>query len=189
MKNSTKLLCLIALLFAGSHVMAQTDDQMKAWMAYSTPGEAQKMMSKSEGDWKAETTWWMDPSKEPQKSSGTAHNEMVMGGRYLTTRFKGDMMGMPFEGLGTIAYDNGKKIYISTWIDNMGTGLGYMEGKMGADRKSIELRGKMYEPTIGKDVMMREVHTFVDENHQKIEMYTTGNDKKEMKTMEINLSR
>lgn len=192
MKNPTKLFVLAVLIFAVGNVKAQkqNDDAMRAMAAYMTPGDPQKMMSASQGDWKAETTFWMDPSQPPQKAEAKVHNEMIMGGRYLTTRYDGNMMGMPFEGLGTMGYDNGKKMYVSTWVDNMGTGISYMEGKPSADGKSIELRGKSFDPMVGKEVMMREVMTFVDDNHQKMEMYTSPSEKgKEVKTMEINLSR
>jgi hypothetical protein len=190
MKTINKFFLLAALVLVISNAKAQSnkDDMMKAMMAYMTPGDAQKMMSKSVGDWKVETMMWMDPSQPPQKSTGTSHNEMIMGDRYLTTRFKGDMMGMPFEGLGTIGYDNAKKMYVSTWVDNMGTGIMTMEGKRSEDGKSIEFRGKGYDPSIGKEVMMRQVNTFIDDSHQKIEMYQKGSDK-EKKVMEINLTR
>jgi hypothetical protein len=177
--------CLVAFTLKAQN---QDDPKMKAWMAYMTPGEAQQMMAKSVGDWKAETTWWMDPSQPPQKSTGMSHNEMIMGGRYLTTKFTGTMMGQPFEGLGTMAYDNGMKKYISTWVDNMGTGIGYMEGMKSADGKKIEFKGKSWDPTQGKEVMMREVMTFNSDNDHMIEMY--GEMKgKEMKMMEIHLTR
>ncbi len=39
-------------------------------------------------------------------------------------------MGMPFEGMGIDGYDNLAKQYVSTWVDNMGTGI------MNIDRQS-----------------------------------------------------
>src|SRR5437868_5809578 len=124
MKNLHKLFFLLASCFIlnNANAQKQNDEAMKAQMAYATPGEAQKMMAKSAGDWKADVTMTMDPSAPPIRSQAVVHNEMQMGGRYLTTHYAGQMMGMPFEGLGTIGFDNGKKMYYSTWIDNMGTG-------------------------------------------------------------------
>src|SRR4029079_1912155 len=114
--------------------------------------------------------------------------EMIMGGRYLTTHYNGNMMGMPFEGLGTIGFDNGTKMYNSTWIDNMGTGILTMQGTASADGKSIEFRGGGYDPMQGKMVPMRQVNTFMDDTHQKIEIYQTANGK-ETKMIDITLSR
>ena len=46
------------------------------------------------------------------------------------------MMGMPFQGMSTMAYDNGKKTFMSTWIDNMGTGILETEGTYDAGTKT-----------------------------------------------------
>ncbi len=190
MKNLHRLFLLVAfgLTLGTVNAQNQNDQAMKAMMAYATPGDAQKMLGKSTGDWKADVTITMDPTAPAMKSTATVHNEMIMGGRYLATHFAGNMMGMPYEGMGTIGYDNGEKKYINTWIDNMGTGIMIMEGKMGDDGKSIEFKGKGYEPALGKEVMMRQVMTFHDENHHTMDMYMTAGDK-EMKTMSIEMSR
>jgi hypothetical protein len=83
-----------------------------------------------------------------------------------------------------MAYDNAKKVFISTWIDNMGTGIMTMEGTYDSTSKTMTMKGKMVDPTTGKDCDVREVMTFVDDNTQKMEMYCTMHGK-EMKTMEM----
>jgi hypothetical protein len=70
----------------------------------------------------------------------------------------------------------------------MGTGIIYMEGLPSADGKSIEFKGKGYDPMQGKEVMMRQVLTFNSDNEQTLEAYTDINGK-EMKTMTIHLTR
>jgi len=174
---------------SNSQKMPPADNpQMKAWMAYMTPGMPQQMMAKSAGEWKAEVMQFTDPSQPPMRSMAAVHNEMILGGRYLSTKYNGNMMGMPFEGQGTMGYDNGTKMYYSTWVDNMGTGISYMKGNMSADGKTLELKGSSFDPTQNKEVMMRQVTTFIDDNHQKMEFYSTMNGK-EVKMMEMNLSR
>ncbi|TZF92754.1 DUF1579 domain-containing protein [Chryseobacterium panacisoli] len=164
---------------------------MKNWMAYSTPGEMQKMLAKSDGTWTGETTMWMENGAKPMMSKSEATNKMMYGGRYQITNHKGDFMGMPFEGMSIVGYDNSKKKFVSTWIDNMGTGIMHSEGDWNASTKSVEFKGKMTDPSRpGKDCDFREVFTFVDDNNQKLEMYgpdsKTG---KEYKTMEIKYTR
>ncbi|WP_288377164.1 DUF1579 domain-containing protein [Chryseobacterium culicis] len=164
---------------------------MKAWMEYSTPGEMQKMLAKSDGTWTGETTMWMENGAKPMMSKSEATNKMMFGGRYQITNHKGDFMGMPFEGMSIVGYDNSKKKFVSTWIDNMGTGIMNGEGEWNASTKSVEFKGKMTDPSRpGKDCDFREVFTFVDDNTQKLEMYgpdsKTG---KEYKTMEIKYTR
>ncbi len=164
---------------------------MKAWTAYSTPGEMQKMLAKSNGTWTGETTMWMENGAKPMMSKSEATNKMMFGGRYQITNHKGDFMGMPFEGMSIVGYDNAKKKFVSTWIDNMGTGIMHSEGDWNPSTKSVEFKGKMTDPSRpGKDCDFREVFTFIDDNTQKLEMYgpdsKTG---KEYKTMEIKYTR
>jgi hypothetical protein len=164
---------------------------MKSWMEYATPGEMQKMLAKSDGTWTGETTMWMENGAKPMVSKSEATNKMMYGGRYQITNHKGDFMGMPFEGMSIVGYDNSKKKFVSTWIDNMGTGIMHSEGDWNASTKSVEFKGKMTDPSRpGKDCDFREVFTFVDDNTQKLEMYgpdsKTG---KEYKTMEIKYTR
>src|SRR5205085_3415920 len=112
-------------------------DMMKAWQSYMTPGEEHKMLAKSNGTWNEEITVWMSPDAPPQKNTATAENKMIMNGRYQYTTHKGNFMGMPFEGISTTGYDNARKVYVSTWIDNMGSGIMNMEGPWDANSNTV----------------------------------------------------
>jgi hypothetical protein len=140
----------------------------KAWIEYATPGEMHKMLAKSDGNWSGENTMWMENGGKPMISQSEVTNKMVFDGRYQVSNHKGNFMGMPFEGMSILAYDNSKKKFVSTWIDNMGTGIMNMEGDWNPSTKSIEFKGKMTDPSRpGKDCEVREVFTFVDDNTQK----------------------
>lgn len=186
-KLTFALLTFAALCFFHP-AQAQNDDDMKAMMAYSTPGEIHKMMAKSAGDWTADISMWMQPGASPMKSTGEMKNEMILGGRYLKGTNTGNFMGQPFEGISTTAYDNAKKMFINTWIDNMGTGIMTLTGTWDAANNSINLSGTMVDPSSGKDVPVREVLKMVDDNHQTLEMYASMGGQ-EFKTMEINFTR
>jgi hypothetical protein len=183
-------LSVMALLFFAVtvRVSAQDDAMMKAWQSYMTPGDIHKMIAKSDGKWNSEVTMWMAPDTPPTKSKSVCENTMILGGRYQQSIHKGTMMGMPFEGISLLGYDNAKKIFLSTWIDNMGTGIMQMEGTWDEATNSINFKGKSVDPTTGKDIDIREVFKLVDDNNQTMEMYCTT-DGKEMKTMEIKFSR
>jgi hypothetical protein len=177
---------------------AKTDDwvpvdsatAMQKMIEAGTPGEQHKMLAKADGKWKAETTMWMAPGAPPMTATSIATNKMIFGGRYQETTFKGDFMGMPFEGSSTTGYDNIKKVFFSTWMDNMSTMLMTMEGNWDDATKSINFKGKMICPGNGKECEMREVYKIVDDNHHVMEMYgpdmQTG---KEYKNMEIKFTR
>src|SRR5215213_2959322 len=98
---------------------------MEAMMKAISPGENHKHVTRYAGDWTYAGKMWMDPGQPPTESTGTMHGEAILDGRYVQTVWKGNFMGMPFEGRGTNGYDNLSKQYVSTWIDNMGTGIMY----------------------------------------------------------------
>ncbi len=186
MKKLFVILCLGML-----HLSASAQDDaasQKAWMDYATPGEMHQMLAKSNGNWKEEITFWMKPGADPMKWNATSVSEMVMDGRYQRMTTTGSFMGMTSNGMSITGYDNAKKTFFTTWIDNMGTGITTAEGKWDAAKHCIEYKGKMYEPMSKKDMSYRQVLTFIDDNHQKMEMFIIGKEK-EYKSMEILLTR
>lgn len=154
-----------------ANVFAQTDAEMKSWQNYMTPGEVHKMMAQADGEWTEEIIMWMDPAKPATKTTATTKNEMIMGGRYQLSKTTGTMMGMPFEGMSIMGYDNLKKILTSVWIDNMGTGTITMEGAWDDKTNSITLKGKGVDPMTGKDSWMKQVIKFVGNDSQEMAMF------------------
>jgi hypothetical protein len=152
-----------------------------------TPSEPHKMMATANGKWEAEISFYMNPDS-PSISKTVCENKMILGGRYQQSTFTGMMMGMPFEGIATTAYDNARKIYVSTWIDNMGTGLMYMEGIYDDAAKMLTSKGKSIDPVTKKEVLFRETIKFIDDKHQEMEMFDTK-DGKEIRTMSIKLTK
>ena len=159
-----------------------------AWGAYMTPSEMHEMLKKGNGTWSADISYWMAPDAPPTKSTGTAKNKMIMGGRYQQSDHTGNMMGMPFEGMSVTGYDNTKKKFESTWIDNMGTGISKMEGEYDPSTKMINFKGIMVDPITGKEKDIRETFQFIDDNTQKLEMFDTKMGK-EFKVMEITFTK
>jgi hypothetical protein len=163
---------------------------MKNWMAYMTPGEPHALLAKANGEWETENTMWMSPDAPPTVSKGSCVNKMIMGGRYQVSENKGDFNGMPFEGISTVAYDNAKKVFVSSWIDNFGTGIMQMEGTYDSTTKTIHFAGNMIDPMTGKDCHMKENFTMIDDNNQMIEMFApTPDGKGEYKNMNIKFTR
>lgn len=160
----------------------------KAWMEYATPGSMQKMMAMADGDWKTDMTFWMAPGAPPSTQTGSNTNKMILGGRYQESRHTSTMGGQPFEGIGVMGYDNAKKTFFSTWVDNMGTGVIFLEGKWDDASRSIHFAGKATDPATGKDMAIREVVKWVDDNTQLMEMYIMK-DGAEFKSMEIKMTR
>src|SRR5690606_32140902 len=161
----------------------------KAWEAYMTPGEPHQMLADEVGTWTNDMTFWMEPNGEPSKATSNADIKMILGGRYQETTYTGDMMGMRFEGRATVAYDNAADEFISTWIDNMGTGMMIMRGKYDEGSKSMTMTGSIVDPMTGKEKQMREVYTIVDENTRKMEFFDQAPGGGEYKSMEFVMKR
>jgi len=160
----------------------------KNWMTFSTPGEVHKMIASWNGTWKTDITMY-EPGKPPTKTTGTAVNKMILGGRYQESVNTSTMMGMPFEGHSTIGYNNATKMFESSWVDNMGTGIMKMTGAWDAATKSVTLTGMGVDPYSLKEKENREIFTVVDDKTQTMSMFGPGPDGKEVKIMDITFTR
>ena len=146
----------------------------KNWQDYMTPGDMHKMMASWNGKWKTDMTVWMEPGKDPQKTTGTGENKMIMNGLYQTSTYKSNMMGMAFEGLSTTGYDKHKKVFEATWVDNMGSGIMKMSGPWDEANKTITLTGKMTDPASGQEMDYKQIMKVVDDNTHVMEMFGPG---------------
>jgi hypothetical protein len=172
-----------------TYTMPDSATMMKNWQAYATPGKEHAMMAKSNGTWTGVVTIWTDPAKPPQTSTSTAVNKMIMNGLYQQSTNTGNMMGMPFNGMGITGFDNHKKVFVNTWIDNMGSGIMNLEGPYDEATKTVTLKGKVMDAGIGHEINMRETYKFIDDNTQEMEMFMITPDGKETKTLNIKFTR
>ncbi len=173
----------------GQKPPAMDPTMMEAMMKAGTPGEPHKKLDVFVGTWDTQITMWMAPGMDPVKSSGTSQNTWMMGGRYLEQRYRGEFFGAPFEGIGYSGYDNVKKQYWGTWMDNMSTAMMLSTGAISADGKVWTYKATMADPMTGKDSSSDEKITVVDADHHTMEMWGAGPDGKNFKMMEIAYSR
>jgi hypothetical protein len=178
-----------ATTVAPSEPMPDSATMQKNWQAYMTPGSEHQLMASWNGKWDGEVTMWMSADAPPAVSNMTSENTMIMGGRYQQSVNKGSFAGMPFEGRSLLAFDNAKKIWISTWIDNFGTGIMTMEGTWDEATQTMTLKGKEMDPMTFKEKDCRQTFTVVDKEHQLMQMYETTPDGKERKTMQVHYTR
>lgn len=173
-------------------------EMMAKMMELSKLNENHKLLTDSVGTWTYTVKMWMngDPSSKPEESRGTATRKGMMDGRYVvmdaTSRMEmpgadGKMKSMTFKGHGLEGYDNVKKKFIGTWMDNMGTGIMMSEGDYDPATKTFTYNSEM-EPMPGMKVPVREVLKMTDKNHMTFELYENRGGQ-EVKTMEINYTR
>jgi hypothetical protein len=168
---------------------SEMEKMMKAWEKYSTPGEGHRPLERMVGRWTTVTKMWMDPERPAMETRGTAEWSMTLGGRWLVTRYSGEFMGKPFEGVAMTGYDNFREVYISTWTDNVSTGLMSSTGSANGDRTVISLSGTMDEPLTGeKNKRFREVFRLTGPDTFTMEMYDTI-EGKDVKVLEIGHTR
>jgi Protein of unknown function (DUF1579) len=168
-----------------------TMEDMQAMMEASTPGKMQEHLTEGVGDWKCATKMWMMPGSEPMTSEGTSKVTSLLDGRYIQVVMEGDMPGMgPYKGIGIYGFDNVKKEFVSTWIDNHGSGIMTGTGELSDDGKSIEWEYSGYCPINKKQITMREVESITGPNSRKLEMWGPEPKTGEVfKMMEIELTR
>jgi uncharacterized protein DUF1579 len=173
-------------------------EMMKQMVELSKTNENHKLLSDLDGNWNYTIKFWMnpDPNAKPQESKGTATRKSIMGGRYVTMDVSGKMQ-MPgedgkmkdvqFKGMAVEGYDNVKKKFVASWVDNMGTGIAFSEGTYDPASKAFTYNLEM-EPVPGMKSQVREVLKVPDNNHMMLEWYENQGGQ-EKKTMEINYTR
>ncbi len=149
-----------------------TMEDMTACIQAGTPGDQHAMLTKGVGKWTGSTTQWMGPDSEGMKSQSTCTVTPIMDGRFVSIDWAGEMPGMgPYKGMGIAGFDNVSQKYVSTWIDNMGTGVMVGEGTMSGDGKTTTWNYQYNCPITKKPAVMREVETVTGPNSKTVEMY------------------
>jgi hypothetical protein len=173
-------------------------EMMAMMMELAKPGENHKLLAQGVGTWTYTAKMWMnpDPSAAPSESTGTAVTKEVLGGRYFITEHTGKMpmpgpdgkiTEMEFKGMATDAYDNVKKKFLSTWIDNMGTTIMVSEGTYDPASKTFTYHTEC-EMMPGTKTKIREVIKIVDKDHHVFEFFEDRGGT-EVRTMEIKYAR
>jgi hypothetical protein len=174
---------LVALVVSASTVSAQEPPK---------PTDQHKVLAQDVGKWKTEVAMFMPGEDQPSKSNGTEENEAICNGLFVQSVFKGEIMGMPFEGHSIMGYDVFKKKYTGIWVDNFGTSLYQMEGNYDAAKKTMTVVMTGPDPTTGKNMTMKSVTTYTDDNTKTFEMFgpdPTGQSDKMVKMMSMHAVR
>ncbi len=165
------------------------DPLMMKMKEFGTPGPAHKVLDALVGKWSIKFKFTPAPGAPPMESVGTSEAKWIMDGRYVEETTEGTFGGEPLHGRGLTGYDNMKKRYVSTWIDNMGTGIMLSEGVHDAASKIFSWTGDSPDVLAGKYVKARMVSKMVDADHFIWQMFTPGPDGKEFMSGEGQYTR
>jgi hypothetical protein len=175
---------------------ANDSEMMKQMMELSKLNENHKLLSQLAGDWSYQIQMWMAPGAPALKSSGTSSIKPLWGGRYYVTHSTGQMrmpgadgkmQSMTFKGMGVDGYDNAKKKFVSSWIDNFGTGIVLAEGDYDPASKTFTYNTEE-EMAPGMKTKVRETVKVVDKDHLTFSWYENRGGR-EVKTMELDCTR
>ncbi|MGH8093876.1 MAG: DUF1579 domain-containing protein [Chthoniobacterales bacterium] len=165
-------------------------------MELAKPGENHKLLAGFVGTWSYKVKYWMTPGASPSESSGAAVCKPLFGGRYFQMNVTGSMempgadgkmKKMEFRGMSIDGYDNVKQKFVSSWIDNFGTGIMFSEGAYDPANKTFTYNSEE-EMMPGMKTKVRELLKIVDKDHHVFEWYE-DHAGQEVKTMEIDYTR
>ena len=196
MRSGKPVWALIGMMaVVGGGVLLAQEGEMSAEMAAmdeamakaAAPGAAHEYLAQFEGTWRAQMRMFV--GGETLEGRGTARSEMVLGGRFLQTTFKGELMGQNFIGMGLDGYDNVEQKFVSTWADTNGTMIVMLEGEQAEDGEARSMSGSYTDPVSGKKKQTRSEIKIVSTNRYTYEVWEKAGRGGFEKTMQIIFSR
>jgi hypothetical protein len=151
------------------------------------PGPEQEVLKGDVGTWDATVESFMTGGPTPMTSKGT-ETSTLMGGLWLVTDFKADLMGMPFVGHGVTGYDAHKKKYVGSWVDTMSFGLGLSEATWDAAARTMTGTIEAPDPS-GQIQKMKSVVVYKDADTRVFTMSGAGPDGKDVTFLRITYTR
>jgi Protein of unknown function (DUF1579) len=151
------------------------------------PEREQDLLKRDVGVWDATIESTMEPGGKPNVTKGTETNTLL-GGRWLISDFKAEMMGLPFQGHSVLGYDPAKKKYTGTWVDSMSTTISVLEGTY--DPKTRTMTSWMESPgPNGTPMKMRSTSEWKDDETRVFTMHSPAGQGDEFAMMKITYKR
>jgi len=168
-----------------------TAADMEAFVHAATPGKMHERLAQDVGVWHGKHTMWSGPDSEPVSTECTNTITPLMDGRFTRCEMAGEIPDMgPYRGLVISGYDNVSQKFVSTWVDNWGTGMAIGEGNLSADGKVLTWNFTFNCPIQKKPVVMRQVETTSGKDTKVLEIFGTDpKSSKEYKMMRIELAK
>lgn len=187
-------LCL-ALAACGSPATTEPvlsdEERMAQFMQQIEPGEHHGLLNVMEGTWKALMEQRMSADAPAETYEGVMENRMILGRRFLESRFRMDMgeFGV-FEGRGLLGYNTFDDQYESIWIDTMGTAIPQVIVSL-PDEDGRGMTGEVtqFDAMVGGEVTRRLETRVLDRGRHEFRMYRIEDDGSEYMEMRISYSR
>lgn len=199
----SKIFALLVALLLFAAVDARAEDQntgLPQIEALDTPtleklskeGEASlqhDILARMAGTWSFDLKFTAKKDAAPQTSSGTAVNEMILGGRFLsgkmTTILNIGGQNLAYEGVSLIGYDKTKKAYTTVLADTLRSGVTAGSGQYDEKLKTLTLKGRFAFPLAEKERAYRAEITVVSSDAYRQTVFAADAAGKEYKVLEI----
>lgn len=168
-QRTSPLFALVALLCS----------TYSAWGQFASPGPEHNILKAMEGTWDFEFK-----SADGSVSKGVSTYTMECNGLWLTSDFKTDFGGAPFQGKGMDGYDPARKKYVAIWVDSMTTYPMIFEGDYDAASHQLKMTSKSAGPD-GKPATWRSVTTYDSKDQHTFDMYLAPEGAAEQKMMTV----
>lgn len=155
----------------------------------SLTNENHKMLSTASGTWASIISFFTPQVTEPKTGEGKCDVRMLHGGRFLMGDYYFRISGQDFSATHTLGYDNATRTFVSTWMDNSGTGILVCTGNLENDKSAIVLSGSYTDPKTRQEINVKQQFFLSDDRIIKLESYLTYPGDKEFKNMEIIMKR
>lgn len=141
------------------------------------------------GEWTTSAELYMEPGKPPIKATGTERSRMV-GKFWLVSEGKSNFMGMPYEIVTTLTYDQSTQKFVATTIDAFSSHQWRYEGTADATGKILTLEGEGPDPSrpSGK-ARFREIIELKTKDHRVFTTSMQGPDGKWTRIMKVDFKR
>ncbi len=155
---------------------------------YPKPGPEHEQLKQLTGVWDGVAKFYMEPGKPPVESKGEYTGKLDVGGFFLVTEYKGQLLGGPFQGRGLTGYDPFKKKYVGIWVDSMSPAFYHSEG-------AFDKSGKIFTETMegpdpqGKPMKMHLTTEIKSQDQMVFKISSPGKDGKMALVMEVTYTR
>jgi len=172
----------MAALITGTWVGAQPPEMPK-------PQKEHEWLKQFVGEWDSEAEAPAMAGQPAMKCKGTMNTRML-GGFWMVSDIKGDMMGTPIQAIHTVGYDPQTKKYIGTWVDSVMNHMWKYQGTVDATGKILTLEAEgpnMVKP--GAMAKYRDVYEFKSKDQIAMSSQMLGDDGKWTQFMMSNIQR
>src|SRR5262245_32113964 len=159
---------------------------LQASLASAQDANAVKQMKRDVGNWNVVVKMFGDPSSAPTISKATETN-IMLGDTWLIGQFKGEIMGMNYEGLRQTGFDPEKKTFVASWVDSTSPYVTRMEGSWNETTQTMTLAGTGKSKQ-GSEMKSTMVVTYNKDGSRTSTMHALINGKS-VKMMEFHYSR